>query len=965
MYIYTGIMTFVRNKKYFSLFFALLFLISAFLPIITPKAKAAGNNVNDRVFSYQAYRLMAYDCIWQDGEGSILASPETWMQTNSSLDGRGRNSNVAVGSGFTNYLGGAADTARVDCDNADGWIDKALGLWGFSSPEDFLNAIVKNGNGGGMRQESDGGYTKLGSAGPSDELTAAITKTLQNTKYYKGSSLGGMAPEEIYFAWLSNFTTQCGNPTPTFSDSKSKKSDGDTVSDKMIFIDDKGKEVEGYWHYANNGDVAVGSALTSNGSGTENCDTIVNKLKDDGTRKAYQQAVKDGRVTPPNVDDNGDGDGTVDDGCSVKVGILGFLICGVANIVDDFAHGFENMLIDLLRVNPLTESNGLHESWVMVKNVASVAIVLFALVIIASQMFGFEFLNAYTVKKAVPRLFIAVIAIQLSWFLATFCIGFMNALGDGIQALLLLPFGDLAKNVNDGQGIDYIIGLMNGGTAIEGAIVTGIVGLTAFSIMGGIGALIAGSIIVGAAVIVGFFTLVLRIIVIWGLLVIMPIALVMWVLPGTQKYWDQWWGTFWKLLFMYPLIIGLLTVGKIGAYLAASSKGAVSMLHGPNDFASSPTHIFAAVAGGASEIVVFLIVLVAYFGPYFMIPSSFKFGGTLFSKATGAMQGMGSKWGSKAGDRAGKAATNKIATGYKPGTKSIGGKFRNAAIRGASGKLVPGSRTQQVALASAGVQHEQEQVKNASFLMDQAERNMEHGEYLEYLEGQMASRNEGVQQAAFNKLIEQKGYANLEKMREGMSEAHYAKLIAGSGQYSNIKQNYRALLPSDDAIQAEKKDVAGETGEQKQERVNAVRRSSTQQMIEQMSEEEIVTSHDTLFANHANDMKSPAFEAKLQSVGEDQQLRRRLNDAGKVRVAAASNFQAKNRNFATMSRDEILNELSAATTKDSEGNVSTFFGKLSEDEINKLRNVTATRGLFTPEEFDESIKAARESNVIP
>lgn len=214
--------------------------------------------------------------------------------------------------------------------------------------------------------------------------------------------------------------------------------------------------------------------------------------------------------------------------------------------------------------------------------------------------------DAYTIKKVVPKLVIATILIQLSWPIFTFLVYAVGQISWGIEGLFYAPFGGaselglssiLTNGVSNDAGVAGIF-------AVGGAVVA----LTAATIGGALLALLSALL----AVLVAFFVLAMRQLVIIALLVVAPLALVAWILPNTEKFWKIWWESFSKLLIMYPLIIVLIAGGKIAAYLAANGD----------------------LGGGAQLFRVFL-VFIAFFAPYFLIPATFKVAGSAFANITG------------------------------------------------------------------------------------------------------------------------------------------------------------------------------------------------------------------------------------------------------------------------------------------------------------------------------------------
>ncbi len=222
--------------------------------------------------------------------------------------------------------------------------------------------------------------------------------------------------------------------------------------------------------------------------------------------------------------------------------------------------------------------------------------------------------SAYTIRKVLPRLLIAVIAIQLSWSLVLLAVHVNNEVAHGLQALFYAPFGG-TKALSLGAIIQT-----NGGSA-GGAAATGVFAAaaagTGFLVLGP-GTLIGVLALAGTAalgVIIAIFTLVLRRAVLLFLMVIAPLAIVAWVLPGTEKFWKLWWESFSKLLLMYPLILLMIAAGRVFAKVAAAS--------------------------GANALLTYAMVVLGFFGPLFMIPATLKLAGTAFSTLTGAVNSKG------------------------------------------------------------------------------------------------------------------------------------------------------------------------------------------------------------------------------------------------------------------------------------------------------------------------------------
>jgi hypothetical protein len=312
--------------------------------------------------------------------------------------------------------------------------------------------------------------------------------------------------------------------------------------------------------------------------------------------------------------------------------------------------------------------------------------------------------DAYTIKKVLPRLLAAAILIQLSWPLFAGLVYIVGQIAWGIEGLLYAPFG----------GIDELqLGVILEDVAGNGTFTTVLLGGAAWLAMGapGLLALAAGALL---AIFVAVFVLSIRQVVLILLLVTSPLALVAWILPNTEKVWKMWWGTFSKLLLMYPLIILLVASGRISARVVANTD--------------------------ISQLTKFIIVVIAFFGPFFLISKTFQFAGGAISAVGGALDARKAKitgyagkraigkQGQKWGERKQKAKTGDLFSGSKfiPGSNFAADKL-NRFTRGAGAGIKFGDkRTAYMDSMSFGASEDLMKDKNFTGIMydDEAMRAM-------------------------------------------------------------------------------------------------------------------------------------------------------------------------------------------------------------------------------------------------
>lgn len=223
------------------------------------------------------------------------------------------------------------------------------------------------------------------------------------------------------------------------------------------------------------------------------------------------------------------------------------------------------------------------KAWAVVRNIALGLMVLAGLIILIAQALGMEILDAYTIRKTLPRVLIAAIGITLSWQLMQFFVTFTNALGFGVRYLIYQPF----------VGLDSAT--LQGG----GSVATGIVGAAAITALGIFG-LLSFAATAALAVFVAFLVLIVRQLLIIILIIFAPIAIVAYILPNTQNVYKIWWDSFAKALLMFPIIAAFIAAGRVFAVVSGvNGGGALGQLMG----------------------------FAAYFMPYFLLPLTFRFAG--------------------------------------------------------------------------------------------------------------------------------------------------------------------------------------------------------------------------------------------------------------------------------------------------------------------------------------------------
>ena len=330
-------------------------------------------------------------------------------------------------------------------------------------------------------------------------------------------------------------------------------------------------------------------------------------------------------------------------------------------------------------------SNGtaqIKASWAILKNLASALLVIIMLVMIFSQAVGTGPFDAYTVRKLLPRLAAATILIQFSWPLFAFIVDIVNDIGNGLAALLYAPFGgesqlsfgSLLARAGVGSGKSFFLGWMGG-----------LLGLTLTVAF--LPTVLFGATVAILTLLTGLAVLFFRKILIIMLVMVSPIALVLWILPGggPQKYWKMWQDNFLKSLMMYPLIVTIIAAGRIFAY----SVGAFNN-------------------GTGSGFENFWFVIAGYFLPLFILPKAYKWGGSIMTAAGNQITSLQSKAQSAYREPlktwARENMTDKWANNYNPLKKTFGSTRLASAIQSVKGGRVIPTKAQKAKMLHRGQQ---------------------------------------------------------------------------------------------------------------------------------------------------------------------------------------------------------------------------------------------------------------------
>ncbi len=252
-----------------------------------------------------------------------------------------------------------------------------------------------------------------------------------------------------------------------------------------------------------------------------------------------------------------------DGGTTCAIQSIGWIVCPVSETLASGMDWIMGVLGQFVAVQPLNVTdtkNDLYTAWNIMRSIANVAFIIVFLVIIYSQLTS-SGINNYGLKKLLPRLIIAAVIVNLSYFLCAIFVDISNIIGTSIQGLLTsmrdTVFHATGPNASTSNsdwtsvtslalaGGSVVAGTIIGGVALNSAVIGGSAGGLFFLLLPALIALFL-------AVMVVLLILAARQAIIIILIVVSPLAFVAYLLPNTEKWFEQWRKLFTTMMVFFP-----------------------------------------------------------------------------------------------------------------------------------------------------------------------------------------------------------------------------------------------------------------------------------------------------------------------------------------------------------------------------------------------------------------------------
>lgn len=285
-----------------------------------------------------------------------------------------------------------------------------------------------------------------------------------------------------------------------------------------------------------------------------------------------EEEIEDGGINVPD-EDEGEEEEETPSSCQIKG--IGWLICPVVMFLAEVTDASYYILDHtLLRVEPLvlpggSEGDGiaLYDTWKIMRDFANIIFIIGFLIIVFSQITSIGITN-YGIKRLLPKIIVAAILVNLSFYICVIAIDLSNILGNSMRGIFdaAIPanesggaFSFMYTPVVDSCGTDCepvklstwqeLTYLVVGGAGVGAAVA--LTGAALYAFLPVLLPMVIGAVL---AVLTIVLALTIRQALIVILVVISPLAFVALLLPNTEDYFKKWRSLFTAMLMVYPII---------------------------------------------------------------------------------------------------------------------------------------------------------------------------------------------------------------------------------------------------------------------------------------------------------------------------------------------------------------------------------------------------------------------------
>jgi predicted DNA-binding protein (UPF0251 family) len=265
---------------------------------------------------------------------------------------------------------------------------------------------------------------------------------------------------------------------------------------------------------------------------------------------------------------------------------IGWIVCPTMNFLAWGMDTIFTIIAQFMEVQPLqlnNPDNALYNAWNIVRGIANIAFVIGFLIIIYAQLTSIQ-VNNYGLKRLLPRLIIAALAINLSYIIVAIGVDLSNILGWSINDMFVdLRNTLLSTSALNSQNLASLVSwesitgfVLSGGTAV-GAGAIGLVGI-AGSATAAVFLLLPALVGLLVGILVVLLILAARQALIVILAIIAPLAIVAYLLPNTEKWFGKWRDLLMTMLIFFPAFAVVFGGSQLAGAIIIQNADSINML---------------------------------------------------------------------------------------------------------------------------------------------------------------------------------------------------------------------------------------------------------------------------------------------------------------------------------------------------------------------------------------------------
>ncbi len=264
--------------------------------------------------------------------------------------------------------------------------------------------------------------------------------------------------------------------------------------------------------------------------------------------------------------------------CKETLGAIGWFVCPTTGKISEAVDFLYDKIETILVINPVEMKDGtpIYEIWKYARGITNIVFIIFMLVVVISQLTGFGITN-YGIKKALPKLIVTAILVNLSFVICLLAVDLSNIIGSSLRGLFTtVEEATLGMaNISGGVKMSSVYGAFADGTILAVgagtiAVETGAIWMLIPTVLGAI-----------AAVVIGLVTIAMRQAVVALLIMISPLAIVAYMLPNTEQWFNKWKQLLIKMLIFYPMFSLLFGASSLAGWaIIASSRDTFGLILG-------------------------------------------------------------------------------------------------------------------------------------------------------------------------------------------------------------------------------------------------------------------------------------------------------------------------------------------------------------------------------------------------